>query len=244
MVRQAKERSIYAMTQDQSFCHYAMSDVSMVAVLPIRHGSKRCVGKNERNFMGEPLFERKIRQLKAAFRDVIVTSDCESWLDRAKAMGCQAMARPASMCDDSSNFSDTIKFVCSNITYDHVFWTFCTNPLVHDGLYSKSIENYLNEVVRGRKDSLISAEMMKCFLLTESGHALYAINHGIPTTSSLPIYWKPNNAIWAAPRIAMMETGLPHGIKPFMMEVSKREGIDINDEFDWHVAEFLASNEL
>jgi len=140
-----------------------INDMSVLAIIPARGGSKGLPGKNIREICGKPLIAWSIEQaIESEFIDaVVVTSDCPEIIDVAKEFGAQApFVRPAELATDSSTTMDVVihahdyysKFLSLNFDYSVLIEP--TAPLREKGDIDCMIKK-LNRL-KDKYDSIVS----------------------------------------------------------------------------------------
>ena len=221
---------------------------SITAVVPVRAGSRRVKNKNIRPFMGSTLLEIKIDQLKeiTEIDDIIVTTDSPEMLKIAEKKGVTGKRRPIEYCDEKSRtFNEVVRYVAENeAVTDVVMWAPCVCPLVGSDRIREAIIKYKN-VVEEQKifDSVVSAVLIKEYLFDGKKPVNFSAEHHVPS-QYLPNWYRIINGFYIAPRKLMIERSYLYGVNPFLFEIDKSEAVDIDDEFDFSIAEFLLSKKL
>lgn len=79
-----------------------MTDLPLIAIVPVRDGSKGLPGKNTRPLAGRPLYRHAVDQgLAAGAERVVVSTDISGILDAAPIPGVQVVTRPAALAEDT-----------------------------------------------------------------------------------------------------------------------------------------------
>ena len=207
---------------------------TIVAVVPVRAGSRRLKNKNMLPFEGESLLARKVRQLKSVrgLAGVLVSSDSDEMLAEAESLGAAVHRREARYADDRSvPFGEVVANVCGAVEADDVLWAPCVCPLTDAPQYEEAIRLY-RENVPSRNDSLVSFERLKIFLWDGSGPVNYGLGAGHVLSQDLPDLFRPTNGIFLAPRAKMAEWKYFHGPNPYRYVIDKRSAVDIDDGLD------------
>jgi len=130
---------------------------SILAIIPVRLGSKRLKHKNLRIFRGAPLFLNTLLLAKKCkmIDDVIISSEDKKILFKLKDMsGIFFRLRPKKLATDKAKASEVILDVLQNIqkSYDYFIYLQPTSPLrnIFD------IEFSLRKVITKNKNGLIS----------------------------------------------------------------------------------------
>lgn len=215
------------------------------AVIPVRKGSRRLKDKNFRPFAGCTLLENKILQLQkvADIKEIIVSSDSDEMLAIAKSYGVTAAKRPDEYCDEiSKSFNDVVRYIAGNqVSTDTMMWAPCVCPLVGPERIQEGIELY-RKILKGElnADSIVTASLFKEYLFDEKGPINFSVEHHVPS-QKLPNWHYITNGFFIASRVDMCNWGFVYGPNPYLCEVNKIEAIDIDDEYDFAMAEFAMS---
>ena len=217
--------------------------MDLTAVIPVREGSKRVKDKNIRPFAKKSLLELKIRQLMRIrqIKTIVVSSDSEKMLSIAKKMNVIAERRPAEYCDEKSrSFNEVVEFIAENqIQSDNVLWAPCVCPLVKDASIIKGIDIF-NDILEKQidADSVVSAKLIKEYIFDNKGPVNFSIEYHVPS-QNLPNWHTIVNGFFIARRKDMIEWKFVYGKKPYLFELDKVEAIDIDDEYDFQIAEMF-----
>lgn len=216
------------------------SIVKMItAVIPVREGSRRVKGKNIKPFAEKSLLQYKIEQLKRIDQidEIVVSSDSEKMLSLAKSLGVKAIKRPIEYCDEKSKtFNQVVRYIASNqVMGDVMIWAPCVCPLLKDDSLKEGIEifNSKKEI-----DSVVSAKRIQEYIFDENGPINFSVENHV-TSQNLPKWHVIVNGFFIAKRKDMEKWGFVYGERPYLYEIEKIEAIDIDDEFDFEMAEFF-----
>lgn len=94
-----------------------MRDLSAIAVIPARGGSKRIPGKNTHLVHGKPMIGWVIETACSAglFEDIVVSSEDEEILSVAREFGATAFRRPKELADDYTHVMPVVQNVLGAI---------------------------------------------------------------------------------------------------------------------------------
>lgn len=209
----------------------------ITAIVPVKKSSTRLPNKNILPFGDSNLLIHKIRQLKQvkAVDEIVVSTDSEEMLDMAEREGVTPMLRPKQYADESLPISDFITYLGETLETDHFMWSCVTSPLVESELYSKAIELYLSKMDEGY-DSLVTVTPFQHYLMDEKGPFNFKRGRLHTNSQQLQKLFLFTNGIQLTPRDKYVEWGDRIGERPYMMEVSKNESIDIDDVYDYECA--------
>jgi CMP-N-acetylneuraminic acid synthetase len=205
--------------------------------------SERVPGKNLRRIAGKPLFHWIVEALLGAGRvdDVIVDTDSDQ-IEAAVVSAFPSVSvhrRPDHLHGDLVPMHDVVAEVARNVTHEHILQTHSTNPLLRSETIDAAIEAYL---VPGEHDSLMAVTALQARLYFSDGRP---VNHDpavLIRTQDLEPILEENSNIYIAPREQIVATGRRIGSRPLLFPVPREEAVDIDEELDFKVAEFLLAS--
>jgi CMP-N-acetylneuraminic acid synthetase len=214
----------------------------MTAFLPCRKGSERIKNKNTKIFSGNEcgLIGLKISQLLKTklIDEIIVSSNDEVVLDTAEAFNDNRIKidhRDPSLCGSLSSTDDLIKHVPNVIDEGCVLWTHTTSPFVNEQDYDECIKIYKR---KKEYDSLMSVNCFKEFLWDNEGPVNYDLQkEKWPRTQTLESLYTINSAIFIASIGTYIKKLNRIGDKPFLYEMGKIQGWEIDWKEDFDIAE-------
>ncbi len=216
----------------------------IAALVPMRHESERIAGKNYRPFAGRPLYHHVIESLIKCpqISDIIINTDSSIIMKDAEHNFPQVklIARPAYLCSGDVPMNEILLHDVSLIEADFYLQTHSTNPLLRSQTISKSIEYFLSHYPT--HDSLFSVTRRQTRFWDERGRP---INHDPATllrTQDLPPIFEENSNIYIFNKNTLTARRNRLGERPLMFEINRIESWDIDEEFDFKVAEFLYLN--
>ena len=215
--------------------------MSFTALIPVKGDSSRLPGKNRLPFGDCNLLERKIRQLKKVLEidEIVVSSESKEMLDIAKKEGATPMLRPMQYADESLPIGEFVTWLGKELTGDHIIWACVTSPLVDEKLYERAINEYRQKLKEGY-DSLVTVIGFQHYLMNDDGPFNFSRGRKHPNSQNLPKLYLFTNGIQITPREKYVEWGDRIGEHPYLMEVTKRESIDIDDIYDYANALMMA----
>lgn len=212
---------------------------SITAIVPVKKTSSRLPDKNILPFADSNLLLYKLRQLKnvSELSEILVSSDSEEMLEMAMSEGVRAVKRPISYANESRPFSDFIDYITGMVDTDRIMWSCVTSPLVDEKLYSSAINTL--ESVETKYDSLITVYPFKHYLMDAEGTVNFS--RGIKHTNSqdLPEMYIFTNGIVLADVDNMRKWHYHFGPHPFYYEVNREQSIDIDDYYDYKMAQLI-----
>ncbi len=214
---------------------------NIVALVPMRHHSQRVPGKNYRELAGKPLYQHIIETLLAVpeITTILVDTDSVPVIEGLKSNfpQVQITVRPQHLRADTIPMNEILSYDTSLIKADYYLQTHSTNPLLKAQTLSKSIQHFMNEFPV--YDSMFSVTRMQTRLwdgLTR------AINHNpaiLLQTQDLPPVFEENSCFYLFTRENLLSRRNRLGERPLMYEISRHEAIDIDEEFDFQLADIM-----
>lgn len=213
---------------------------TVTAIIPVKKNSGRLPNKNILPFGDSNLLIHKIHQLREveAVDRIVVSSDSEEMLLMAENEGAIPLMRPKQYADESLPISEFIVYLSDVVEGEHFMWSCVTSPMVDSELYKKAIELYWIKLDEGY-DSLVTVCPFQHYLMDENGPFNFSRGREHPNSQNLQKLYLFTNGIQLTPRAKYREWGDRIGEKPFLMEVSKAESVDIDDVYDYEFARLL-----
>jgi CMP-N,N'-diacetyllegionaminic acid synthase len=220
----------------------------ILAIIPARSGSKRLPKKNIKMLLGKPLLAYTIDTVKKSqhVNRYIVSTEDKEIASISNTYGAEVLMRPIELAQDESSTDEVILNVLELLrdtdqyTPDVIILLQPTSPL----RTTRDIDSAISTFLTSPGESLIS--------VTEFDHTPYwafRIERGflkseftqekLKRSQELPKLYRPNGSIF----IIRTETFLKNRsfytnhVIPYIMPPER--SIDIDDEFDFSIAEFL-----
>ena len=222
---------------------------SFLAIIPARGDSKRLPRKNILDLNGRPLIAWSIEAgLNSKYIDkVVVTSDDDEILTISKKYGAVTINRPDELASDTATTFGAIKHTVDNCEkYDYIVLLQPTSPLRNE----KHIDEAVELLVSKKADAVVSvckmdhsplwsnrlddSLSMKGFLKDE------VLNE---RSQDLEKYYRLNGAIYICETDKLLkEEGFFLKNSIFAYKMDKKISIDIDDKFDFQLAEVFMNN--
>ena len=214
----------------------------LVAIVPVRSGSKGLVGKNLRPLSGVPLWERAVAHGLDVGADVLVTTDSREILEQGARDGVSLLERPAKLAADTTPMDPVMLHALEQIDGPaRIVLLQPTSPLRSRG----DIEDCIALHKTGRFD------LVKTVTATDAGILKYGTMHDdqfIPVSDptycftnrqNLPEVMKPNGAVYVFDRDWFLQNGgfATDNIGGVVMPADR--SFDIDTEADFQRAEAL-----
>ncbi|CAG0969726.1 MAG: acylneuraminate cytidylyltransferase family protein [Candidatus Methanoperedens sp.] len=213
----------------------------IVALVPMRHDSKRVPGKNYRLFAGRPLYHHIVNSLSACPLIAKVVIDTDSPIIMKDATEnfpqVQILERPEHIRADTIPMNEVLLHDVSQIKADFYLQTHSTNPLLKTGTITKAIESFLGKYPE--YDSLFSVTRLHTRLWDP---LVRPVNHNpaiLLRTQDLPPIFEENSNIYIFTHNTLQTRRNRLGERPLMFEIDALESTDIDEELDFKIAELL-----
>jgi len=214
--------------------------MNVTAVVPMKGYSARVPRKNLRMIAGRPLFEWILDQLEAAARvnHVIVDTDSDEIADRVRRVfpEIEIHERPRRLRGDFVPMHDIVAHLADRIRSGLLLQTHSTNPLLAASTIDTAIETFLGQA---NHDSLMGITERRSRFFWPDGRP---VNHDpaqLIRTQDLPPLLEENSNIYLAPCEVISRTRRRVGTNPLLYRIDPAEAIDIDDELDFRIADFM-----
>lgn len=226
--------------------------MNILALILARGGSKRLPGKNIRLLAGKPLISWTIEVAKnvSGLCDILVSTDCAVIADVAKNAGALVpWLRPESLSGDTATSSDAAIHAVDwyeqkYSRIDGVLLLQPTSPFRASETIEKGIRLFESE----NRQAVIGVSPTHShpawtYRITDNYLIPFLPEYDSETRSQdLPPAYIVNGSFYliSPDELRMTRTFMPEQCKPLIIE-SRKEVLDIDDEWDFRLAEFLLS---
>lgn len=219
-----------------------MTEIKIVALLPMKDNSERVPNKNLKLFAGKPLYHTIVNTLVKSkyIKQIIVDTDSEIIKnDLARNYKfIDIIDRPAEIQGDFIPMNSIIAYDISQLNSDFFIQTHSTNPLLTSETLDMAIEIFFNK--RETYDSMFAVTRNQSRLYWKDGKP---VNHNpseLLRTQDLEPIFEENSNFYIFSKVSFLNAGNRRiGLKPMMFEVDKIEATDIDDPQDFVIAEVL-----
>ena len=214
--------------------------MSLAGLIPMKGHSERVPRKNLRTIAGRPLFHWITETLLDAslVDEVIVDTDSDE-IEEAVRSSFPAVTihrRPLHLHGDMVPMHDVVTEVARTLGHDNLLQTHSTNPLLRPETVDAAVASYLEP---GDHDSLMSVTALRTRFFFEDGRP---VNHDpavLLRTQDLAPILEENSCLYIARREQVVATGRRVGPRPKLFAMPREEAVDIDEELDFAIAEFL-----
>jgi len=195
-----------------------------IAIIPARGGSKGIPRKNVKELYGEPLITWSIeaaKKSKLIGRFLVSTEDDEiAYI--SKINGAEVIKRPKELAMDNTSQFLVMQHVLTLVDCENIILLQPTSPIRDKDL----IDNCINRYMKKNSDNLATGFMCKYMEYGRTTDRRQDINGFFYDDGNLYI-WDAN----------LIRSGKTFGNKIERFIVDKEQNIDINDDFDFWIAE-------
>lgn len=228
-------------------------DKKILGLVPARGGSKRLLNKNIKPLAGKPLIAWTIEYAKKSkyMDSVFVSSDSKKILDISRNYGVNTpFLRPKELASDKAKTIDVILHVLdciskNNDNYDILVLLQPTSPLRTGSDIDKAIKFFFKKDARAIISVCKSNHKPSWTnILPKNGNMGEFLDNGIlkKNKSEFNNYYSLNGAIYIADCDYLLKRKSFFGKESFAYVMPRKKSIDIDDELDFRLAEFLIRN--
>lgn len=207
----------------------------ILGITPARGGSKGMPKKNIKKICGKPLIAWTIESAKKSKlidRYVVSTEDTEIF-HISRDYGAEVVIRPSELAQDNSSTVEVIKHALDSldgyIDIDIVVLLQCTSPIRNEGLIDKCIEKF---ILRDA-DSLATGFICKNYEYGKYDKRRQDLDGWFYDDGNVYVF-----------DADLIRKGDRYGKKMEKMVISSEENVEIDDEFDFWLAEKILEKRL
>eukprot|EP01050_Picozoa_sp_SAG11_P013383 SAG11_NODE_1560_length_4678_cov_14.225158_3_plen_623_part_00 len=219
------------------------AEATVVALVPMKHTSVRVRGKNYRSFQGQPLCYWVLKALMQCPRITQIVVDTDSELLKGMLAKdfptVKVIDRPAELLNDPP-MNEILLHDTSVAEADFYLQTHSTNPFLKPETINGALDAFLGKYPHFC-DSLFSVTQRQTRFYDQLGRA---INHNpdmLARTQDLPPVYEENSCLYIFTRETLVARRHRIGNRPFMFPMADFESTDIDTEFEFSVAEAMAT---
>lgn len=216
---------------------------SITALLPMRSGSKRVEGKNKRELAGQPLFQHILRTVQSveAISQVVVSTDDDEILDQLEqAPKVACIRREAALAQDTTSMNDVIADCLARVKGHHFIQVHATSPLIEVKSIQDAIRDYF-QLASPTGKSLMAVQEIEGRLWSSK---MEPINHDpdvLLPTQNMEKVLLDCSAFYLFSRGEFERRRSRIYGPPIVKVLSEREGLDIDYEWQFDLAEIYLS---
>ena len=218
----------------------------IAALVPMRHHSQRVPGKNYRPLAGKPLYQHIIETLLSVpeVTTIMVDTDSAPVMDglRTNFPQIKIIQRPENLRAPEIPMNEILAYDTAQVEADFYLQTHSTNPLLKAGTISAAVQKFLGAYPAF--DSMFSVTRLQTRLWDSLTRA---INHNpaiLLQTQDLPPVFEENSCFYLFTRQNLLAKRNRLGERPLMFEIPRFEAVDIDEEFDFQIADMMMRQQM
>jgi len=213
----------------------------ITAIIPMRHDSKRVPGKNYRALGDRPLYHHIAQTLLRVPQISQVVIDTDSDVIRSDTTRnfpqIRVIQRPEHLRSDAVPMNDVLLNTVNQTDADFFLQTHSTNPMLSADTISRGIDSFISSYPM--YDSLFGVTRIQSRLWDGLSRP---VNHNpaiLLRTQDLPPIYEENSCLYLFSKQTLQQQHNRIGLRPMMLEIGRREAIDIDEEEDFQIAEMM-----
>lgn len=208
--------------------------------------SERVPGKNMRPLCGQPLFHWIMDALNESgvIDEIIINTDSEEIANNAKSnFNVTIHMRPEYLLTiQADEANQIIAYDLEHTKGDYFIQTHSTNPLVKPKTIKDAVDIFFGKI--SENDSLFSVTSLQGRFYNQDGKALNHNPANLIKTQELPTTYEENSCFYIFTRNSFFSNHNRIGKRPYLYPINRFEAVDIDDEFDFFMAETLMDKKL
>ena len=213
----------------------------IVALVPMRHHSERVPGKNYRLLAGKPLYAHILESLLACpeIQQVVVDTDSPVIMEGIAShfAAVRIIERPEHLRGGGISTNEILLHDVTEVPSRFYLQTHSTNPLLRRETISKAIGAFLDSFPT--HDSLFTVTRLQKRLWDPAGRPINHDPNTLLRTQDLPPVYEENSCLYIFEGTDLVERRNRIGQRPLMFETEVLESLDIDEEIDFELADFL-----
>ncbi len=208
--------------------------MKITAIVPMKLNNRRLPQKNTKPFTnGKPLCHYILSTLlKVKGIDEVYVYCSNPIIEEGIPQGVKYLQRSESLDQDSTKMNEILQKFANDVPSDIYVMTHTTAPFIKQS----SIQEGLDAVISGKYDSSFAAKKLQDFLWKDGNPFNYSLD-SIPRTQDLPPLYEETSGFYIYTNNVISELNRRIGNRPFIVEVSEIESIDIDEPEDFIIAD-------
>lgn len=213
-------------------------DEKVIAIVPMKLNNCRLPQKNTKRFTnGEPLCKYILRTLLTVEGvDEVYVYCSNPEIQDFIPEGVKYLRRSETLDQDTTQMNEVLQAFAKDVPADVYVMTHTTAPFIS----RESVEQGLEAVRSGEYDSAFAVKKLQDFLWKDGEPFNYTLDH-IPRTQDLPPLYEETSGFYIYRRNVITDLNRRIGEKPYMVEVSEIESVDIDEKEDFMIADAINS---
>ncbi len=221
----------------------------ILVVIPARSGSKGIPGKNIKKLHGKPLINYTIEAAKEIFENsqVIVSTDDKEIAEIAASHGANIpFLRPKELAQDDSSTRDVILHLVDYFERQKsmpsvIVLLQVTSPIRNSKHLNEALDLFFHkdcDMVVSVTESKISP-YFNLYEENKEGYLQKSKDGAFTRRQDVPPVYEYNGAIYIFKTKSIVESEMKDFEKITKYVMSKNDSVDIDDEVDWKIAEYI-----
>lgn len=227
---------------------------NILVVIPARSGSKGLPGKNIKKLNGKPLINYTIDAAKELFNDtqIIVNTDDSEIAEVSKNNGASIpFLRPKELAQDASSTRAVLMHLIKEFERQKkvpqiIILLQPTSPFRNAQHIDEALELFLKidcDMVVSVSESKVNP-YFNLFEESKEGYLLKSKSGNFDRRQDLPACFEFNGAIYIFKTASLIQSEMKDFKKIVKYVMSKEDSIDIDDRFDWLLAQSILKKKI
>jgi len=213
--------------------------MKVVAMIPLRGGSKSIPNKNMKLMAEKPLFwwvTSACRESRV-FSSVVVSTESDEIAACVKAHfpDIAVLKRPAELAGDTTSTEAVMLHLADHHAFDYLCTVQATSPL----LTAEHLRNGLGQLLLERYDSMVSCVRWRRFLWSSDGQPLNYDPRHRPMRQDNPGVFMENGAFYFTKRAILLTNQCRLGGRIGVFEMPEETAVEVDNPTDWLIVEQL-----
>jgi CMP-N-acetylneuraminic acid synthetase len=211
--------------------------MKVVGFIPAKGSSDRVSNKNTRELFGKPLFRVNLEKLIecSLIDEAYLDTESEEIIKMAEGIGCEILRRDPALATNKTDGNQLLLNEASKVDADIYVMILGTSPFIK----INTIENGIKVLLENEEYDSVVAVRREKFYLWNNGKPVYDINN-IPNSFTLEDTIIETMGLYIIRKNALLSTRRRIGNRPYLLNVSPVEAIDVNYPEDYELAKFIA----
>jgi regulator of RNase E activity RraA/CMP-N-acetylneuraminic acid synthetase len=214
--------------------------MKVVAFLPAKGSSSRIESKNMKLLDGKPLFLHTLEKLVSSsiFDEVYLDTESQDVIDAASEVNCRILRREPALASNKTDGNKMFMNEVGHVEADIYVQVLCTSPFIE----IETIEEGINKLkLEPDYDSAVLIRKERMYTWNKRGPN-YNID-AIPNSTELDDTIIETMGLYIVRKDAALLTQRRIGNRPYLLEASPLEAIDVNWPEDFSLAELIAAGQ-
>lgn len=212
--------------------------MKIVAFVPMKLNSERVKNKNIKEFdNGKPLCSYILNTLKKVKNiDEIYVYCSDEKIKKYIPKGIKYLKRSEELDGQKVKINEVLKAFANDVDADYYLLTHATAPFISKETMEKGVE----VIKEGKYDSVLTVSKIQEFLWKDNKPFNYSLD-SIPRTQDLDPLYAETCGLYIYSKDLILKQNRRIGDKPYLLEISKIEALDIDTEDDFFVSNAVSS---